>query len=105
VIIAQKFDWFNLFIVINSNDKNKHEKELEGWDGDIDKGLWAKGLGSMENHVGFDGFRRMVWAMPMFWIILPLLYVPLVPTIGRMIYGWIAKNRYRFGCNSSTCKV
>jgi len=105
VLIAKKFDWFNRFIVISSNDKNTNKKYLQGWDGDIDKGLWAKGVDSVENHVGFDGFRRMVWVMPLFWIILPLLYVPLVPTIGRVVYGWIAKNRYRFGCNSSSCNI
>ena len=105
VVIAKKFDWFNRFIVIDSNDKDSNKVYLEGWDGDIDKGLWAKGADSVENHVGFDGFRRMVWVMPLFWIILPLLYVPFIPSIGRVIYGWIAKNRYRFGCNSGACKV
>ncbi|CAA6817528.1 MAG: Unknown protein [uncultured Sulfurovum sp.] len=105
VLIAKKFDWFNRFVIINSNDKHQHKKYLEGWDGDIEKGLWAKGLDSMENHVGFDGFRRMVWVMPLFWIILPLLYLPLIPTIGRIFYAWIAKNRYKFGCNSDACTV
>lgn len=105
VIIAKKFDWFNRFIVIDSNERDKHKVILEGWDGDIDKGLWSKGLNSTENYVGFDGFRRMVWVMPLFWIILPLLYIPLVPTVGRFIYAWIARNRYRFGCNSKACKL
>lgn len=105
VLVAKKFDWFNRFIIINSNNKDLHKKYLKGWDGDIDKGLWAKGIDSNENHVGFDGFRRMLWVMPMFWIILPLLYIPFVPTIGRIIYAWIAKNRYRFGCNSEGCKI
>jgi len=105
VDIAKKFDWFNRFIVIDSNEREKHKEYLEGWDGDIDKGLWAKGLNSQESYVGFDGVRRMIWVMPLFWIVLPLLYVPFIPTIGRKVYGWIAKNRYRFGCNSKGCQI
>jgi predicted DCC family thiol-disulfide oxidoreductase YuxK len=105
VLIAKKFDWFNRFIVINSQEKELHREHLEGWDGDIHRGLWAKGVESIESSVGFDGFRRMVWVMPVFWIILPLLYMPFIPTIGRAVYSWIAKNRYRFGCNSEGCKL
>jgi len=105
ILIAKKLDWFNRFIIINSNSKNSNKNYLEGWDGDIDKGLWAKGLNSVENHVGFNAFRRMSWVMPLFWIMLPLLYIPFVPTVGRIVYGWIAKNRYRFGCNSKGCQI
>lgn len=105
VDVAKKLDVFNRFIVINSNEKGKYEEELKGWNGDIDKGLWAKGVDSHENLVGFDGFRRMVWVMPLLWIILPILYIPLIPTIGRKVYAWIAKNRYMFGCNSKGCRI
>jgi len=105
VVIAKKFDWFNRLVVISSHDKDKYKDELDGWDGDIDKGLWSKGVDTQESYVGFDGVRRMMWVMPLFWIILPILYIPFVPTIGRAVYGWIARNRYRFGCNSKGCQV
>jgi len=103
--IAKKLDWFNRFIVVSSHDVKTNQALLEGWDGDIEKGLFAKGVESNKSYVGFDGFRRMTWAMPIFWIILPLLYIPFVPTVGRWIYGWIADNRYRFGCNSKGCQA
>ena len=105
VWIAKKFDWFNRLIVISSNEIDGYEGQLESWDNDIEKGLFAKGVRSKESYVGFDGVRRMLWVMPLFWIVLPILYLPFIPTIGRYIYGWIARNRYRFGCNSKGCQI
>ena len=104
VNIASKLDWFGKIDFISSNDREK-VLEIKGWDGNIDKGLWAQGIGSNENYIGFDGFRRMAWVMPLFWFILPILYLPLIPTLGRKIYGWIANNRYKFGCNSNQCTL
>jgi len=105
IIMAQKFDWFKRFIIINSNEQKMYEEYLEGWDKNINKGLWAKGKNSPKSSVGFDGFRRMTWVMPLLWPILPFLYIPFIPIFGRLVYNWIAKNRYRFGCNSSSCNI
>ncbi len=49
--------------------------------------------------IGFDAYRQMAWKMPLTWIILPLLYVPAVPQVGRRIYRYVATHR------STTCLV
>ena len=43
---------------------------------------------------GFDAYRVMAKHMPAFWLILPLLFIPPVPAIGRRIYARIAGRRY-----------
>jgi hypothetical protein len=80
IVLAKKLDWFNRFIFIDS--KSTIEKEFE-----------VKGLDSFESNVGFDGFRRMLWAMPLFWVILPLLYIPFLPTFIKLSYNQISKKR------------
>jgi len=43
---------------------------------------------------GYDGFRVMAKQFPAFWPILPLLFIPPVPAIGRALYRRIAARRY-----------
>jgi hypothetical protein len=47
---------------------------------------------------GFEGYRALAWAIPLWWPLLPLLYLPVVPTIGQAIYSRIATSRYEAGC-------
>jgi predicted DCC family thiol-disulfide oxidoreductase YuxK len=43
---------------------------------------------------GFDAYRVMAKHFPAFWPILPILFIPPVPAIGRKIYARIAGRRY-----------
>jgi len=43
---------------------------------------------------GFDAFRAMAKHFPLLWPILPLFFIPPVPTIGREIYKRIAARRF-----------
>jgi predicted DCC family thiol-disulfide oxidoreductase YuxK len=55
---------------------------------------------------GFDAFRTLAWAIPLWWPLLPLLYVPGVPFLGRRIYRWVARNRYRLlACDNDICSL
>jgi predicted DCC family thiol-disulfide oxidoreductase YuxK len=45
-------------------------------------------------HGGYDAFRAMAKHFPMLWPLLPLLFVPPVPAIGRRLYARIAGRRY-----------
>lgn len=47
---------------------------------------------------GFEGYRALAWALPLWWPLLPLMYAPGVPAIGRAIYGRVAVGRYQTGC-------
>jgi predicted DCC family thiol-disulfide oxidoreductase YuxK len=43
---------------------------------------------------GFDAYRVMAKHIPAFWLIVPLLFIPPIPTIGRQTYARIAGRRY-----------
>jgi len=43
---------------------------------------------------GFFAFRRLIWLVPMLYVIIPLAYFPGSGIIGPMVYRWIAKNRH-----------
>lgn len=48
--------------------------------------------------VGYDGYRSVSRVMPLFWPLIPLLYIPPVPQIGRRVYAWVARSRFSAGC-------
>jgi len=40
----------------------------------------------------------LVWALPLLWIFLPLMYLPPVRWLGGKVYRHIANNRCTTGC-------
>ena len=56
-------------------------------------------------HRGFFAFRRVALETPLMWLALPLLYFPGSSWIGPKVYGWVARNRSRFGCESEVCEM
>ncbi len=54
---------------------------------------------------GFFAFRRLLWASPLMWPLLPLFYFPASRWVGPRVYAWIARNRRSLGCRSSACAV
>jgi predicted DCC family thiol-disulfide oxidoreductase YuxK len=53
--------------------------------------------------VGFYGFRRLAWLLPLLWPAAPVLYVPGVPWVGARVYGYVAAHRARNLCDSDAC--
>jgi predicted DCC family thiol-disulfide oxidoreductase YuxK len=56
-------------------------------------------------HEGFFAFRRLTWSNPTMWVAIPLFYFPGASFLGPRIYGWVARNRSRFGCHSDVCEL
>jgi len=55
---------------------------------------------------GFFAFRWIARQLPALWLIVPLLYLPGVPWIGRKAYLWIAKHRYQLvPCKDGVCQL
>jgi predicted DCC family thiol-disulfide oxidoreductase YuxK len=104
---CNRLNWLGLIRFVSSNEVDSLPETLKaGWNPDIVKvAMWAKGTGSPDGHQGSDAFRRMAWVMPALWPILWVLYIPPIPIVGRIVYSWVAKNRYRFGCNSGVCQL
>jgi predicted DCC family thiol-disulfide oxidoreductase YuxK len=84
--ILHRFAFFNMHSAKVQGDwpdldQKRGEKELmiktkEGW------------------HGGFQAFRYMTRHLPIFWIVLPLLYLPMIRAAGDRLYKWIAGRRY-----------
>jgi predicted DCC family thiol-disulfide oxidoreductase YuxK len=53
---------------------------------------------------GFEAYRAIAWALPVAWPLLPFLYVPGVPPIGRAAYRSIAARRLHDGCSVPAAK-
>ena len=56
-------------------------------------------------HRGFFAFRRLMWAGPVLWPLLPLFYFPGASLLGPRLYAWVARNRSRLGCRSDFCAL
>ncbi len=54
---------------------------------------------------GFDAFRMIARVLPALWPVLPLLYVPGVAQVGRRVYKWVARNRYRLVKCDGICSL
>jgi predicted DCC family thiol-disulfide oxidoreductase YuxK len=55
---------------------------------------------------GFDAFRAIARVLPGLWPILPLSYIPGAGWLGRTIYRWVARNRYRLTkCETGVCSL
>ncbi len=46
-------------------------------------------------YFGFSAYRAISWRLPIFWPLLPFLYVPGVRVLGDAIYKRIARRRHR----------
>jgi predicted DCC family thiol-disulfide oxidoreductase YuxK len=47
--------------------------------------------------MGFEAVRRLARLFPALWPLLPVLHAPGASRTGRVLYEWIARNRYRLG--------
>lgn len=55
-------------------------------------------------HRGYFAFRRMVFATPAAWFLLPLFVLPGSAFVGTRVYAWVARNRRNLGCESDVCE-
>ncbi|MBI3962514.1 MAG: DUF393 domain-containing protein [Deinococcus sp.] len=54
---------------------------------------------------GADALVRILWLLPGGPLVAWLYAVPGVPFLARYLYRWVAKNRYRLGCQGRSCQV
>ena len=54
---------------------------------------------------GFFGFRRMMWASPWLYPLLPLFYAPGASLLGPRVYAWVARHRQGLGCATGACAL
>lgn len=80
--------------------RKRHAPDIT--EADLGRSMHIKMPNSRYFH-GFDAFRKLSWHLPATRLLTPLLYVPGVPPVGRMIYAKIADRRNR--CSGRVCKI
>ncbi|MDP8245803.1 MAG: DUF393 domain-containing protein [Candidatus Hinthialibacter antarcticus] len=103
VKVFQRLDWTRCFLFVDASDWGRIQKEFPA----LASFESAEALCVLENntvHWGFFAVRRMLWKTPLLWPVLVVAYVPGAQWLGPGCYSWFAKNRYRIGCNGSSCK-
>lgn len=95
-------DWLGTLKLVNYHDAAARKSaapdlKLE----DLNRTMHIRFAGS-RTLTGFDAFRRIAHGLPPLWSLVPFLYVPGVPTIGRAIYDRIA--RKRCNCTDGSCR-
>ena len=54
---------------------------------------------------GFDGYRRIALALPVFWPLAPWLFLPGISSLGALVYGYVARHRLQLLRCHSHCPV
>ena len=105
--IVKRFDWRKKLFYQNSRDRRNLPKADVPLD--PDKLLEEMHLLTPDRKrvfTGFDAFRWMAFRIPLFVFLVPFLYLPGVPRLGRKAYLWIAKNRFKLvPCYKGMCAL
>ncbi|MGH2413284.1 MAG: DCC1-like thiol-disulfide oxidoreductase family protein, partial [Microcystaceae cyanobacterium] len=56
-------------------------------------------------YVGFYGYRVIARVLPIFWLLVPWLYLPGISSLGKRIYRKIAQNRFNLIQCDSSCDI
>ena len=90
------------------HDANSREQVLRAFpelnDADFENAMFAVAPDRRVTR-GFFAFRRILWESPLMWPLLPVFYFPGTSVIGPRVYGWVARNRRRLGCESDVCEL
>ncbi|MGE0201790.1 MAG: thiol-disulfide oxidoreductase DCC family protein [Candidatus Melainabacteria bacterium] len=102
-----RLNWLGLIQPVGSAEALRNNAYRDaGWRPDIvETSIWVHGENSPVSHVAYDACRRLAWATPLLWPLLPLLYMPGVGWAGERVYAWVAANRYRLGCATTACQL
>jgi predicted DCC family thiol-disulfide oxidoreductase YuxK len=103
--ICRALDWRDRLAFHDSHDRTTIEKRFAHLAGaDFDSAMYAVDDDGRAFR-GFFAIRRIAWETPPLWLVLPLFYAPGMSIVGPRVYGWIARNRHRFGCGSDECAL
>lgn len=101
--VLKRFDLNDKLELVDATDRDATASRFPQTAGmDFDAAMYA--VDGHRVYRGFDAFRRALRETPPLAWLVPLLYVPGVPQLGRRAYGAIARNRRNLGCASEVCK-
>ncbi len=102
-----RWDWLKRVHLVDSENVHTVPADwLTGWTPEIaERSFWVRPISTRsKGYEGFYAIRRLAWALPILWLIIPVLYLPPVPWLGGRIYAWVAAHRHQLGCGE-TCRL
>jgi len=102
-----QLDWLKTLDFINARDQNRIPPSQPPLDPErLMQEMHVVTPGEKKVYHGYGAFRRLAWRLPLFWPLVPFLYLPGVPELGQRIYLWVARNRYHLvPCYQGVCLV
>ena len=96
----QRWDVTRVMRLYDANDPaGLHTRVAALAGADVDQAMFVRDR-SGAVHRGFFAFRRLIRALPAFWPLLPLFYLPGSGVVGPRVYAWVARNRRSLGCGT-----
>ncbi|MBZ0135087.1 MAG: DCC1-like thiol-disulfide oxidoreductase family protein [Planctomycetes bacterium] len=99
-------DWLKRFEFADVHDRTRAEAELpEVTYGDMLKEMYVKRPDG-KWFGGYDAFRAMAPVLPLCWPLVPFMWLPGARFIGKRVYKWVARNRYKYAkCDDEFCSL
>jgi predicted DCC family thiol-disulfide oxidoreductase YuxK len=99
VLVIQRLDLLNVIDVYDcAYDWTRVQRQFP----DVDREAALQRMQVIEEDgtvtAGFDGYRTLARALPIGWLLLPVVHLPGVRTLGVRAYDWIAGRRHRNVC-------
>lgn len=103
---VKKLDWLGRFEYADVHDRELAERELpEVSYGDMLREMYVKRPDG-KYFGGYDAFRAMAPVLPLCWPLVPFMWLPGAKFIGKRIYKWVARNRYKYAkCDDEFCSL
>jgi predicted DCC family thiol-disulfide oxidoreductase YuxK len=92
LLVVRYLDVFEKIKFLDYHNPSELEKAKSVSVEEADKSVVAVDFRDRKR-AGFYAFRQMAGYMPAIWLIIPILYIPGVPLIGKAAYQWVADNR------------
>lgn len=102
----ERLDWLKRMSFADIHDRRIAEAELpEVSYADMLREMYVKRPdGSYFG--GFKAFRAMAPMLPLCWPLIPFLWLPGVAWVGKRVYAFIARNRFKFAkCDDEFCSL
>jgi predicted DCC family thiol-disulfide oxidoreductase YuxK len=103
--IIKKLDWLNLIIAKELRNSN-YIGEFKNIDIEMSKGKMASCIDD-KWYYGYKSIFLIFSKLPIFWIILPLLYILKITKFGELFYNELAIKRkiIPLNCEQSNCSI
>lgn len=91
-------DVLDRFTYLDFHEKTEVERRFPSLRGaDFENAMYAIDPAG-RSFRGYFAFRRLIWASPLLWPLIPLFYFPGASLVGPKVYAWIANHRSRLAC-------